>query len=106
MKRVPEVIFVVDGAYEAQALREAKSLKLKAFGILNTNGDTDMVDGFIPANTNSVKSIDYIAGELKSVLFGIKVATKPRNAIRKTEDKKTGVKKAPAKKVEAKKEEK
>ncbi len=106
MKKVPEIVFVVDGAYEDQALKEAKSLKLKSFGILNTNGDTDMVDGLIPANTNSVKSIDYIAWELKSVLAGIKVAAKPRNAIKKTEDKKPGFKKTPAKKVEAKKEEK
>jgi ribosomal protein S2 len=37
MKKVPDVIFVVDGIFEAQAVREANSLKLPVFAILNTN---------------------------------------------------------------------
>ena len=104
MKKTPDVIFVVDGYYEEQALKEAKSLKLPAFAMLNTNGDTDMVEAFVPANTNSVKSVDYVAEELKSVLSGIKVVAKPRNEIKKTFDKKP-VRKAPAQKTETKKEE-
>ncbi|MDR3150739.1 MAG: uS2 family ribosomal protein [Candidatus Peribacteria bacterium] len=37
MKRIPDVVFVVDGVYEEQAIREANSLKLTSFAILNTN---------------------------------------------------------------------
>ena len=90
IKKVPDVIFVVDGAFEAQALREANSLKLPSLAVLNTNGDPDRVEAFIPANTNSVKSIDFIAAELKSCLSGVKVATKA--VPRKLTDKKPTIK--------------
>ena len=90
MKKVPDIIFAIDGAFEVQALREANSLKLPSFAVLNTNGDPDRVEAFIPANTNSVKSIDFIAAELKSCLAGVKVSTK--SVPRKLTDKKTTVK--------------
>jgi len=76
MKKIPEVVFVVDGAFELQALREANSLKLESVGILNTNGNPNLVKNFIPANTNSVKSLDFIADEFKSFLSNIKVTKK------------------------------
>lgn len=91
MKKVPDVIFAVDGAFEVQALREANSLNIPSFAVLNTNGDPDRVSAFIPANTNSVKSIDFIASELKSCLSGVKAATK--SVPKKLTDKKPAVKK-------------
>jgi len=100
MKKVPDVLFVIDGAFEAQALREANSLKLPSLAVLNTNGDPDTVEAFIPANTNSVKSIDFIAAELASCLSGVKAVSKA--VPRKLTDKKAAPKKAPVKKTEEK----
>jgi ribosomal protein S2 len=37
MKKIPEVIFVIDGIYESQAIKEANTLNLLSFAILNTN---------------------------------------------------------------------
>jgi len=37
MKKIPEVIFVVDGIYEKQAVKEANTLNLRVFSIFNTN---------------------------------------------------------------------
>ncbi len=65
MKKVPDVLFVVDGEYEDQAAREAKSLDITTFAISNTNGNPYSVTDAIPANTNSVKSLDYLANALK-----------------------------------------
>ena len=65
MKKIPDVIFVVDGVYESQAVKEAKSLSIPCFSISNTNGNPFMVQDLIPANTNSVKSLDYLAVSLK-----------------------------------------
>jgi len=106
MKKIPDIIFVIDGAFEIQALKEANSLKLPSLAVLNTNGDPDRVEAFIPANTNSVKSIDFIASELKSCLSGIKVVSK--SVPRKLTDKKPAIKPiatkwVPAEKVETKK---
>ena len=121
MRRTPDVIFVVDGSYESQALKEANSLNLPCFAISNTNGTTEKLTDVIPANTNSVKSIDYLAGVLGSACkspaekkTGTKVtsdapkvsgakkpATKAAAPAKKeaaTEEKKPAAKKAPAKK--------
>ena len=121
MKKLPEILFAVDGIYEKQAVKEANTLGLNVFAIFNTNGDDSLVENLIPANTNSVKSMDFLANELKSVLAWIKVVNKsapvkritekkPRPAVRAAKPAaKTATKaaaKAAPKKVEKKTEEK
>jgi ribosomal protein S2 len=68
MKRAPDVLFVVDGIYEQQAVKEANSLNLTSFAIMNTNGDDTSVTNMIPANTNSVKSTEFVANTIKAEL--------------------------------------
>jgi len=82
MKKLPEVVFVVDGIYEKQSLIEANKLNITTFAIFNTNWDIDLSDNLIPANTNSVKSMDYLASELKSSFWTIK--TDKKSTIKKT----------------------
>jgi|GEM_PF-4351996 len=84
MKKLPDVILASDGIYEKQALKEAKILGIKSFAIFNTNGDIDLVSNLIPANTNSTKSFDYLAGELKSAFS--KVVAQPKAFIKKIEE--------------------
>ena len=76
MKKVPEVLLVVDGVYEKQAVKEGRGLKIDTFAILNTNGDDTILTNAIPANTNSVKSIDFLANELKQALSNVKIVAK------------------------------
>jgi len=98
MKKTPDVIFVVDGEYESQAVKEANSLGLPVFAISNTNGNPYELTDAIPANTNSVKSLDYLAAALLNGMKTAKVTktVAPKKAIEK---------KAPAKKTPVKKEE-
>ena len=97
MKRNPDVVFVIDGIFEEQALREANALNLTTFAILNTNGDDTLVSNCIPANTNAVKSIEYIASELKECLSGaVNAAPKSGKVRRVTDTKVSGAKKTPA----------
>ncbi len=107
MKRVPDVLFVVDGVYEQQAVKEAKSLNLSSFAIMNTNGDDTVVTNLIPANTNSVKSTEFIANVIKSELSGVKVKAATTGRIQKMVTKKVSgekptVVKKPAVKTEDK----
>lgn len=102
MKKVPEVVFVVDGIYEQQAIKEANTLKLDVFAIFNTNGDDTVVSNLIPANTNSVKSIEFLANSLTEVLKWIKVK---RPEVKKVVVKKPLTRRAPEKKVIVKKDE-
>jgi len=98
MKRPPDVVFVVDGVFEGQAVKEAKSLWIPCYTISNTNGNPFIVEEVIPANTNSVKSLDFLASALKE---GFKAPAK--KAAPKAE---TPKKEAPKKAVEKKTEEK
>jgi len=105
MKKLPDAVFVTDWVYEKQALKEAKVLNIKSFAILNTNGDLDSCTNFVCANTNSTKSFDFIALELKNSLWQIKTNTK--SVITKIEQEKISWEKPKAiKKTLEKKEEK
>jgi small subunit ribosomal protein S2 len=103
MKYTPDAIFVVDGIFEEQAVREANSLRIPAYAIMNTNGDDTVVENLVPANTNSVKSIDYITAALSKAFAGTKVSAAPRGGrVQKMDATKvSGEKKAPAKKAAA-----
>lgn len=111
MKKIPDAVFVIDGIFEEQAISEANSLKILAYAVLNTNGDDTVLKNCIPANTNSVKSIDYIAIALKDALSGkvrdasaSTTSTIAKAKVKKIDDTKvSGEKKAPAKKAPTKK---
>jgi len=110
MKKIPEVIFTVDGIYEKQAIKEANTLNLRVFSIFNTNWDDTIVENLIPSNTNSVKSLEFLASSLKETLKWIKVVRKAA-PVKRIVDKKPTIKKmetekkAPVKKVTEKKAE-
>ena len=67
MKRLPDAILVIDGHYEALALREAKALGVMSIALLGSTGDIDEVSHFIPCNVNSPKALAYILGALEDV---------------------------------------
>jgi len=107
MKKLPDVILASDGIYEKQALREAEILNIQSFAVFNTNGDIDLVSNLIPANTNSTKSFDYLAEELKGSFVKF-TAPQARATVRKVEDKQASRRKKTlpqARKPRAKKEE-
>lgn len=104
MKKIPEVIFVVDWVYEEQAIKEANTLKLISFAILNTNWDDTLINNMIPANTNSVKSLEFISNALKKELETIKVSSPEKTRVNKMSIKKVSWEKnANVKNVEVKK---
>lgn len=68
MKRVPDVLVVVDGHYEDLALTEAAVLKTTTISLLGSTGDVDKTDYFVPCNVNSIKALAFILGELKGAI--------------------------------------
>lgn len=82
MKKTPDILFVVDGVYEGQAVKEARTLGIPCYAICNTNGNPFLVQEAIPANTNSVKSLDYLALALKDAFKA------PAKKVAKSEEKK------------------
>jgi len=92
MRKVPDIIFVTDWVYDKQALAEAKTLKLKTLSIMNTNWDIDSADFILPASTNSIKSLSYIAN---AIAPSIKkdVPSEKKNFVKKVAPKKTNFEK-------------
>lgn len=62
LRRVPDILFVVDGNRDEIAIAEAKKCKVKVIGIADTNANPDLYDLAIPANDDSLKSLDFILG--------------------------------------------
>lgn len=57
LKKVPQMLFIVDTHKEISTLREANRLSIPVVGITDTNSDPTDVDYPIPGNDDAVKSI-------------------------------------------------
>ena len=69
MRHLPSAIFVVDAKHEKIAISEAKCLGIPTFGIVDTNTDPNVVDFPIPANDDSIKTIQLILNYISNSLY-------------------------------------
>ncbi len=60
MKRLPDVIFIIDVCHDEIAVKEARKLGIPTVAIVDTNGDPSVIDYPIAANDDAVKSIKVI----------------------------------------------
>ncbi|MCB0339421.1 MAG: 30S ribosomal protein S2 [Bdellovibrionales bacterium] len=61
MKKVPDLLFVVDIGKESIAIAEARSLHIPVVGLVDTNVDPKFINYPIPANDDSVKGVKLFA---------------------------------------------
>jgi small subunit ribosomal protein S2 len=79
MKRVPDMVFVVDAMREDTAINECNILGLPVMALLDTNGNPDTIDYILPANDDAMRAIKLmVAAVADAVLAG--------RAMRKGED--------------------
>ncbi|MBO4646537.1 MAG: 30S ribosomal protein S2 [Lentisphaeria bacterium] len=60
MKKLPDVVIVVDVCHDEIAVKEARKLNIPIVAIVDTNGDPEPIDYPIAANDDAVKSIKVI----------------------------------------------
>ena len=60
LQRTPQFMIVADPNEDLIAIKEAKKRNVKVIGIIDTNTDPELVDLGIPANDDSVKSLNLI----------------------------------------------
>jgi len=72
MKRVPDVIFIVDSRKERIAIQEARNLGIPIVAIVDTNCDPDEVDHVIPGNDDAIRAVKLIAGKLADAVLEAK----------------------------------
>ena len=69
MKKVPELIFVIDTNYESLAIKEAIKLKIPIIAILDTNSDPTGIDYPIPGNDDARRAINLYCDLLKETVL-------------------------------------
>lgn len=79
MRRLPDLLIVVDTRRETTAIKEANTLKIPVMALCDTNSDPDEIDYIIPANDDAVRAI-------KLLLAGLADAVAEGQAMRKPED--------------------
>ena len=83
MRRLPDAVIVVDGQYEATAILEAKRLSIPVIAIVDSNTDPSKVDYPIPANDDSIRTIQLIIAALADAVNearGISVEKNEKNS--------------------------
>ncbi|SVC35756.1 uncharacterized protein METZ01_LOCUS288610 [marine metagenome] len=86
MRRLPDAVIVVDAQYEDTAIREAKRLFIPVIAIVDSNTDPTKVDYPIPANDDSIRTIQLIIAALADSINEARGITAEKN--KKKSDKK------------------
>jgi small subunit ribosomal protein S2 len=68
MKKIPDLIFVIDTNLESLAVAEAKKLGIPIVAVLDTNSDPSGIDFPIPGNDDARRSINLYCELLKNTI--------------------------------------
>ena len=72
MKKVPDLIFVIDTNYESLAIKEAIKLNIPIIAILDTNSNPENIDYPIPGNDDARRSIELYCNLIKETIENAK----------------------------------
>ena len=106
MKKVPEMIFIIDTNIESLAVKEAIKLKIPIAAILDTNSDPTDIQFPIPGNDDARRSINLYCDLLKNTI--VDASKTAQQIAQQNADKKVEIKvgNKVEKKIEKKAEEK
>ena len=68
MRRLPDALVIVDAQYEDTAIREASRLEIPVIAIVDTNTNPNKVDYPIPANDDSMRTIQLIISAIADTI--------------------------------------
>jgi len=69
MKRLPDLLFVVDVFREDTAVREANKLGIPIVAVVDTNCDPELIDYVIPANDDAIRAIKLITSVIADAVL-------------------------------------
>ncbi|HZY44923.1 MAG TPA: 30S ribosomal protein S2 [Anaerolineae bacterium] len=64
LKKLPDLLFVIDVHREFTAIKEANALKIPIIAMVDTNCDPDPIDLVIPANDDAIRAIKLIVARM------------------------------------------
>ncbi len=74
MKKVPDLVFVIDTNYESLAIAESSKLGIPIIAILDSNSNPDNIDYPIPGNDDARRAIDLYCNLIKETINSAKSA--------------------------------
>jgi len=74
MKKIPDLVFVIDTNYESLAIKESIKLGIPIIAILDTNSDPEGIEFPIPGNDDARRSIDLYCSLIKETIVNAKKA--------------------------------
>jgi len=64
LKKLPELLFIVDTRREELAVREARALGIPIVAMVDTNTDPDPINYVIPANDDAIRAVQLLTGKM------------------------------------------
>ena len=93
MKKVPDLVFVIDTNYESLAIAESAKLGIPIIAILDSNSNPDNIDYPIPGNDDARRAIDLYCNLIKETINSAKssipVAEKKKDKVKDDDKTKT-----------------
>lgn len=87
MTRLPAALYVVDVKKEHIAVKEANLLSIPVFAMVDTNCDPEPITHVIPANDDSIRSIELITTAVADAIINATTAQKEEDAEEVAEEK-------------------
>ncbi len=75
MKKIPDLVFIIDTNYESLAIKESIKLSIPIIAILDTNSNPEGIDFPIPGNDDARRSIDLYCNLIKETILNAKKET-------------------------------
>jgi len=72
MKKIPDLVFVIDTNYESLAIKESIKLGIPIIAILDTNSNPEGINYPIPGNDDARRSIDLYCNLIKETILNAK----------------------------------
>ena len=72
MKKVPDLVFIIDTNYESLAIQESVKLGIPIIAILDSNSNPDGIEYPIPGNDDARRAIDLYCNLIKETIVTAK----------------------------------
>ncbi|TAK26227.1 MAG: 30S ribosomal protein S2 [Chloroflexota bacterium] len=69
MRRLPDMIFIIDPHKEKIAVVEARRLEIPLVAVVDTNCNPDEIDYPIPANDDAIRAVKLLAGKMADAMI-------------------------------------
>lgn len=68
LKKLPDILFVVDISHDDLPVREARRMKIPVVALTDTNTNPDLITYPIPANDDAMPAVRYMVGRIKDAI--------------------------------------